>query len=87
MWAGAVAADVALIWANCREFNSEGSEITAIAAEAEAALAQRWVKEGLPPLSTLGRASKRARQELPPVKDEEAEGAQWTSLKLAYQLT
>ncbi|BDA48817.1 probable pH-interacting protein at C-terminar half [Coccomyxa sp. Obi] len=73
---GAVAADVALVWANCQQFNSEGSEIAAMAAEAQAAFEQRWAKEGLPALSSLGRASKRGRQEAIAVKDEIAEDEQ-----------
>ncbi len=75
MVAGAVAADVGLIWANCREFNTEASEIAAIAAEAEAAFEQRWAKEGLPQLSSLGRASKRTQQEMPAVKNKSTQGA------------
>lgn len=85
---GAVAADVALVWANCRQFNSEGSEIAAMAAEAQAAFERRWAKEGLPALSSLGRASKRGRQEATAVKDEIAEGgkAQLFNCTIAWKL-
>ncbi len=71
-----MAADAALVWANCRQFNSEGSEIAAMAAEAQMAFERRWAKEGLPALSSLARASKRGRQEATAIKAEIAEGGE-----------
>lgn len=48
MLAGAVLADVGLVWQNCRTFNAEGSDITAMADEAEAHFVQLWAKKELP---------------------------------------
>ena len=45
--AGAVLADVALVWDNCRAFNGEGSEMAAAAGEAEAAFTRAWQRAGL----------------------------------------
>ena len=46
--AGAVLADVGLLWQNCRTFNAEGSDIAAMADEAEAHFVQLWAKKELP---------------------------------------
>ena len=46
--AGAVLADVGLVWQNCRTFNAEGSAISAMADEAEAHFVQLWAKKELP---------------------------------------
>ena len=46
--AGAVLADVGLLWHNCRTFNAEGSDISAMADEAEAHFVQLWAKKELP---------------------------------------
>ena len=37
-----------LVWQNCRTFNAEGSDITAMADEAEAHFVQLWAKKELP---------------------------------------
>ena len=46
--AGAVLEDVGLVWQNCRTFNAEGSDIHAMADEAEAHFVQLWAKKELP---------------------------------------
>lgn len=46
--AGMVLADVGLVWQNCRTFNAEGSDIAAMADEAEAHFVQLWAKKELP---------------------------------------
>lgn len=46
--AGAVLADVALIWANCRQYNEPNSELLPLCTEAEADFGQRWAAAGLP---------------------------------------
>lgn len=46
--AGAVLEDVGLVWKNCRTFNAEGSDIHAMADEAEAHFVQLWAKKELP---------------------------------------
>lgn len=46
--AGAVLADVALIWANCRQYNEPNSELLPLCTEAEADFRQRWAAAGLP---------------------------------------
>lgn len=46
--AGAVLADMGLVWQNCRTFNAEGSDISAMADEAEAHFVQLWAKKELP---------------------------------------
>lgn len=43
-----VLADVGLVWQNCRAFNAEGSDIAAMADEAEAHFVQLWAKKELP---------------------------------------
>jgi hypothetical protein len=45
----AVAADVDLVWRNCRAFNRPSSTIAKAADEAAAALAKKWGQAGLPP--------------------------------------
>ncbi len=45
--AGAVLADVGLVWQNCKTFNAEGSDIAAMADEAEAHFVQLWAKKEL----------------------------------------
>ena len=40
--------DVGLVWQNCRTFNAEGSDIHAMADEAEAHFVQLWAKKELP---------------------------------------
>ncbi len=40
--------DVGLVWKNCRTFNAEGSDIHAMADEAEAHFVQLWAKKELP---------------------------------------
>ena len=45
---GAVLADVALIWANCRQYNEPTSELLPLCTAAEADLLQRWQGAGLP---------------------------------------
>ena len=46
--AGAVLQDVSLVWQNCRGFNAEGSDIHAMADEAEAHFVQLWARKDLP---------------------------------------
>ena len=46
--AGAVLGDVGLVWQNCRGFNAEGSDIHAMADEAEAHFVQLWARKDLP---------------------------------------
>ena len=41
-----VAADVELVWAACRKFNADGSDIVAAADSSEAAFLQRWQAAG-----------------------------------------
>ena len=45
---GAVLGDVSLVWQNCRGFNAEGSDIHAMADEAEAHFVQLWARKDLP---------------------------------------
>ena len=45
--AGAVLGDVSLVWQNCRGFNAEGSDIHAMADEAEAHFVQLWARKDL----------------------------------------
>ena len=46
--AGAVLQDVSQVWQNCRGFNAEGSDIHAMADEAEAHFVQLWARKDLP---------------------------------------
>jgi len=46
---GAAAADVALVWANARAYNQDGSDILALCDAAEAAFCRGWAAAGLPP--------------------------------------
>lgn len=43
-----MAADVALVWANARAYNQDGSQILALCDVAEAALRSGWEAAGLP---------------------------------------
>ena len=46
--AGAVLDDVALVWANCRQYNEPTSELLPLCTAAEANFWQRWQDAGLP---------------------------------------
>ena len=46
--AGALLDDVALIWANCRQYNEPTSELLPLCTAAEADFWQRWQDAGLP---------------------------------------
>ena len=46
--AGAVLDDVALVWANCRQYNEPTSELLPLCTAAEASFWQRWQDAGLP---------------------------------------
>ena len=46
--AGAVLDDVALVWANCRQYNEATSELLPLCTAAEVDFWQRWQDAGLP---------------------------------------
>ena len=46
--AGAVLDDIALVWANCRQYNEPTSELLPLCTAAEADFWQRWQDAGLP---------------------------------------
>ena len=46
--AGAVLDDVALVWANCRQYNEPTSELLPLCTAAEVDFWQRWQDAGLP---------------------------------------
>ena len=57
--AESVAADVALVWHNCQQYNQPESAIDQLRAKAQQAFEQAWAKAGLPVASSAaaGQAS------------------------------
>lgn len=45
---GEVWADAELVWANCRQYNGEGSPLDELGQQARASLTRRWTKARLP---------------------------------------